>query len=49
MTTSAELIDAAWSATITDWRKNYIEGRKVSGKIVGDAFIVTINWLMDLS
>ena len=49
MTTSAELIDAAWSATITDWRKNYIDRRQVSGKIVGDAFIVTINWLMDLS
>lgn len=49
MTDSAELIDAAWAATITDWRKNYIDRRQVSGKIVGDAFIVTINWLMDLS
>jgi len=42
-------IDAAWAATVTDWRSNYIDRRQVSAKVVGDAFIVTINWLMDLS
>jgi hypothetical protein len=49
MTTSVEVVDSLWASTITDWRKNYIDRRQVTSKIVGDAFIVTINWLMDLS
>jgi len=49
MTTCPDVVDSLWASTVTDWRKEYIANRKVSGKIVGDAFIVTINWLMDLS
>jgi len=39
----------AWIKTITDWRKGYLDGRKVTSRVIGDAFVVTINWHMNLS
>lgn len=43
------VIDALWAKTVTDWQKDYIANRKVTSRVIGDAFVVTINWHMNLS
>lgn len=44
-----DVIDNLWAKTVTDWRKDYIANRKINSRVIGDAFVVTINWHMNLS